>query len=99
LIAELLYEWETTAKMTETEEDLIRDEVARICNEVALTAAVLESAERYLGPSNWDFEGAARRAAPAVGDTELSIGEMRANKCDAKRSRKCFGAANSLQAR
>ena len=63
--------------MTETEEDLIRDEVARIYNEVALTAAVLESAERYLGPSNWDFEGAARRAAPAVGDTELSIDEMR----------------------
>jgi hypothetical protein len=63
--------------MSETEEDLLRDEVARIYNELALTADVLESAERHLGPSNWDFEGTARRAAPAVGDAELNAGEMR----------------------
>ena len=63
--------------MSETEEELLRDEVARIYNELALTADVLGVAERRLGPSNWDFEGTSRRAAPAVGDAELSIDEMR----------------------
>jgi hypothetical protein len=45
--------------------------------EVALTANVLEAAERHLGPSNWDFEGAAERSSRAIGDTELTVEEMR----------------------
>ena len=31
-----------------------------------------------MGPSNWDIQGASKRAARAVGDTELDDDEMRA---------------------
>jgi|GEM_PF-2949239 hypothetical protein len=63
--------------MSEAEEDLLREEVLSVYQTLALTADVIEAAERHLGPSNWDIEGAGERAAPAVSDAELSEAEMR----------------------
>jgi hypothetical protein len=62
--------------MSDAEEEL-RDKVATIYFELTAAADVLEAAERHLGASNWDFDGAAKRAARAVGDTELDADEMR----------------------
>jgi hypothetical protein len=63
--------------MSDSEEERIRDEVYLTYQELALTADVIEAAERHLGPSGWDAEGAGKRAARAVGDTELGLDEMR----------------------
>jgi hypothetical protein len=62
--------------MAQTEEEALRDEVERTFTQVVLTAEVLEAAERHLGPSNWDYAGAAQRASAALEDRELTIDEM-----------------------
>jgi hypothetical protein len=63
--------------MSESEEELLREEVINLFQTLALTADVIEAAERQLGPSNWDIERGGQRAARAVGDTELDADEMR----------------------
>jgi hypothetical protein len=60
-----------------SKQEELMQEVEITFYELALTADVLEAAERHLGPSNWDFEGAAERSSRAVGDTELTVEEMR----------------------
>jgi len=63
--------------MTDSEEERLIQEVEITFQELSLTVDVIEAAERHLGPSNWDFQGAAHRAARALGDTDLSPDEMR----------------------